>query len=34
MKERELEELLKTIYLKKLNYCCRMLVDEFGAYSV
>lgn len=34
MKERELEELLKTIYLKKLNYCCRMLVYEFGAYSV
>ena len=32
MKEAELKELLKSIYLKKLNYLCRMLVNEFGAY--
>jgi hypothetical protein len=32
MKETELKELLKSIYLKKLNYCCRMLVNEFGVY--
>ena len=34
MKETELKELLKSIYLKKLNYCCRMLVNEFGIYNV
>ncbi|MBQ2012480.1 MAG: PD-(D/E)XK nuclease family protein [Bacteroidaceae bacterium] len=34
MKEAELKELLKSIYLKKLNYLCRMLVNEFGAYNV
>ena len=32
MKETELKELLKSIYLEKLNYCCRMLVNEFGVY--
>jgi hypothetical protein len=31
MKEAELKELLESIYLKKLNYLCRMLVNEFGA---
>lgn len=34
MKETELKELLKSIYLEKLNYCCRMLVNEFGVYNV
>ena len=34
MKEAELKELLKNIYLKKLNYLCKMLVNEFGAYNV
>ena len=34
MKEAELKELLESIYLKKLNYLCRMLVNEFGAYNV
>lgn len=34
MKEAELKELLESIYLKKLNYLCRMLVIEFGAYNV
>ena len=35
MKEAELKELLKSIYLNKLNnYLCRMLVNEFGAYNV
>ena len=34
MKEAELKELLENIYLKKLNYLCRMLVNEFGAYNV
>lgn len=34
MKETELKDLLKSIYLEKLNYCCRMLVNEFGAYNV
>ena len=34
MKETELKELLESIYLKKLNYLCRMLVNEFGAYNV
>lgn len=34
MKEAELKELLKSIYLKELNYLCRMLVNEFGAYNV
>ena len=33
MKETELKELLKSIYLEKLNYCCRMLVNEFGVYT-
>ena len=32
MKETELKELLKSIYLEELNYCCRMLVNEFGVY--
>jgi hypothetical protein len=31
MKEAELKELLENIYLKKLNYLCRMQVYEFGA---
>ena len=31
MKEKELTVLLESIYLKKLNYLCRMLVNEFGA---
>ena len=31
MKETELKELLNSIYLEKLNYCCRMLVNKFGA---
>lgn len=34
MKEKELKELLESIYLKKLNCLCRMLVNEFGAYNV
>ena len=34
MKETELKKLLENIYLKKLNYCCRMLVNKFGAYNV
>ena len=34
MKEAELKELLESIYLKKLNYLCKMLVNEFGAYNV
>ena len=34
MKETELKEFLNSIYLKKLNYCCRMLVNEFGIYNV
>ena len=34
MKETELKELLNSIYLEKLNYCCRMLVNEFGVYNV
>ena len=34
MKETELKELLKSIYLEELNYCCRMLVNEFGVYNV
>ena len=34
MKEAELKELLESIYLKKLNYLSRMLVNEFGAYNV
>ena len=34
MKEAELKELLKSIYLKKRNYLCKMLVNEFGAYNV
>lgn len=34
MKETELKELLKSIYCKKLNYCCRMLVNEFRVYNV
>ena len=34
MKETELNEFLNSIYLKKLNYCCRMLVNEFGIYNV
>lgn len=33
MKETELKELLNSIYLEKLNYCCRMLVNEFGVYT-
>ena len=33
MKETELKVLLKSIYLEKLNYCCRMLVNEFGVYT-
>lgn len=32
MKETELKELLKSIYLEELNYCCRMLVNEFDVY--
>lgn len=32
MKETELKELLKSIYLEKLYYCCRMLVNEFDVY--
>lgn len=32
MKETELKELLNSIYLEKLNYCCRMLINEFGVY--
>lgn len=32
MKETELKEFLNSIYLEKLNYCCRMLVNEFGVY--
>lgn len=34
MKETELKELLKSIYLENLNYCCRMQVNEFGVYNV
>jgi hypothetical protein len=34
MKETELKELLESIYLKNLNYLCRMLINEFGAYNV
>lgn len=34
MKEAELKVLLESIYLKKLNCLCRMLVNEFGAYNV
>ena len=32
MKDTELKELLKSIYLKKLNYCCRMMVEKYGNY--
>ncbi|MBE6297227.1 MAG: hypothetical protein E7088_01870 [Bacteroidales bacterium] len=32
MKDTELKKLLKSIYLEKLNYCCRMLVNEYGNY--
>ena len=34
MKEAELKVLLESIYLKELNYLCRMLVNEFAAYNV
>ena len=34
MKEAELKVLLESIYLKKLNCLCKMLVNEFGAYNV
>ena len=34
MKETKLKDLLKSIYLKELNYLCRMLVNEFGVYNV
>lgn len=34
MKEAKLKELLESIYLKELNYLCRMLVNEFAAYNV
>ena len=34
MKEAELKVLLESIYLKELNYLCRMLVIEFAAYNV
>ena len=34
MKEAELKDLLRRIYLEELNYCCSMLVNEFGAYKV
>ena len=33
LKETELKEFLNSIYLEKLNYCCRMLVNEFGVYT-
>ena len=34
MKEAELKVLLESIYLKELNYLCRMLVNEFATYNV
>lgn len=34
MKDAELKDLLKSIYSEKLNYLCRMLVNEFGTYKV
>ena len=34
MKEAELKDLLESIYLKELNYLCKMLINEFGAYKV
>ena len=34
MKEKELMVLLESIYLKKLNYLCRMLVNEFRAQTL
>ena len=33
MKEAELKDLLKSIYLKELNYLCNMLVNKFGGVS-
>ena len=32
MGEKKLKELLRRIYVEELNYCCRMLVNEYGNY--